>query len=585
MRKRLSNNKSISFLKNKDNQVFYSETAIANELAKHLFDSTKFNSQATSLEQTNSHNKMNKFFINDFQIYKKLCKRQSKNNTSPDQIPFILLKNCAKSLTQPIANLFRMSLSRGELPKIWKKALIIPIHKKSDKSDPSNYRPISLTCSINKILENIIHTNLETYLSEKGLIPKIQYGFNKNKSVTSQMVEAIDDWTNYLEHKHSIDIIYFDIRKAFDLINHSWLIQKLRNVGVNDSLLKWITNFLHNRTFSVKINQEFSEEYPSTCGVPQGSVLGPLLFNFYISDLEKELNLDLTDNNLTLKFFADDLKAYIHYKKSNQDLMQNKLQTFINKFNKYCSDNDLFIATEKCSVLYLGTKNPKKNYFINQDILPSVDNFVRDLGILITPKLKWETHIRHRCNLALAKFFNIFKIFKTNNPTILLKLYTTYVRPILESSFSVFNIENKNNKKLLENVQRKVTKCIFYRCYGNLYENPPPYEHRLSILKIQSLEMRKLKLDLVFYHKIILGEVKINVRNLPKTKAFRFSKRRNTNFIIPPAKSKLRFDSFFVRTCRLYTKLPPNLITLPNGLTFKNALKDEILIDLLVTDK
>lgn len=454
-----------------------------------------------------------------------------------------------------------------------------PFLKKGDPSQIVNYRPISLTCTLCKILERIIKNHLESFFISNDIIPDHQYGFTKSKSVTSQMIETLDDWTNALDNKKCVDTVYFDIRKAFDNINHARLIQKLYNVGVKGNTLLWISNFLTNRTFNVSIGGSSSETQNLNRGVPQGSVLGPLLFNFYIADIEQ---LSRSFDDITLKFFADDLKAYVIYEPTES--APHTLQNFISKFKNWCIDNDLSIAIEKCNILHLGKRNPKFNYVLDNNLIPKVLNQVRDLGFLITPKLKWSVHIKKRCSTAFGKFFSLLKVFRTIDPKQLVKLYKIYVRPVLESSSPVFNNISKKEKILLENVQKRVTRAIFNRCYKRSYPNPPPYHTRLAILDLELLEIRRLKADLVFFHKIILSEIKISNRNRPLINTGLNTRRHSLKFILPHANTKLRFNSFILRTARHYSKLPNNITTVCNSKVFRNSLKNDFMAKILKSD-
>lgn len=170
---------------------------------------------------------LSNIFVSDTDIYEALTKRKNKINTTPDLIPEILLKNCAVSLAYPIACVCRLSLSKGTVPSSWKTATVIPLFKKDNPSLISNYRPISLTSSISKIIENFVKNKLIAFFNENNIIPSYQHGFCNDKGVVTQMLEAVDDWSLALERKNCIDVVYFDIKSAFDAINHERLLSKL----------------------------------------------------------------------------------------------------------------------------------------------------------------------------------------------------------------------------------------------------------------------------------------------------------------------------------------------------------------------
>ncbi|KAL7075050.1 hypothetical protein ACQ4LE_002296 [Meloidogyne hapla] len=234
------------------------------------------------------------------------------------------------------------------LPETWKQSIIIPIPKTSKTPKVDEFRPVSLLCSITKVIEQIIAKHMSIYAEQNGILPDCQHGFRPNKSVTTQLIEFQDDISFALDNKNIINIVYFDLAKAFDSISHERLLIKLKLIGIESSLLKWISNYLYNRKSVVKIGNEFSKQFSITSGVPQGSILGPLLFNIYISDMPK-----LCDTpNIKIKLFADDVKAYQILSKTNSNY--SSLQIFINKFIQYCNTNGLNISLQKCSVLYIG---------------------------------------------------------------------------------------------------------------------------------------------------------------------------------------------------------------------------------------
>jgi hypothetical protein len=251
-----------------------------------------------------------------FFIYEKLTKIKSAINTTPDKIPYILLKRCASPLASAVTQIFSYSMMTGTIPKIWKEAIVRPIHKKGCTDSVNNYRPIALTCSLSKIMERIVRDNLLFFFNSKHIIPDSQHGFSALKSVTTQLLDTLDDWTESIDNKQCIDVVYFDFAKAFDTVSHQLLLAKLHSAGIRGSLLSWIKEFLTSRTFSVKIGHSVSKPAPVISGVPQGSVLGPLLFIFYIHDIKH-----LANNSIVkLKFFADDLKAYIQHLNDSQSI-------------------------------------------------------------------------------------------------------------------------------------------------------------------------------------------------------------------------------------------------------------------------
>ena len=189
------------------------------------------------------------------------------------------------------------------LPKHWKEVLITPVHKKGDRSNVSNYRPISLTSPICRILESIIKDNIQEILMTNNVILPHQHGFTPGRSCSTQLLLAMNDWTKALDDGHSVDILYFDFAKAFDSVPHNCLISKLQGCGISGKLLAWVKNFLVGRKQKVVLNSHASDWSSVSSGVPQGSVLGPILFNIYVSDMPLIVNSPIFQ-------FADDVKMF-----------------------------------------------------------------------------------------------------------------------------------------------------------------------------------------------------------------------------------------------------------------------------------
>ena len=524
--------------------------------------------QITDTDLKFSYNLM---FISDFTVFELLRKLDGKTNTSPDKLPLIILKKCAVSLAKPVATIFRRSFMDGKVPSKWKQAIIIPLPKVNNANKLSNFRPISLTSSMAKIAENCVNTDLESFLRSKHAIPHFQHGFVNRKSVYTSLLESIDDWTLALDQKKNVDCIFFDIRKAFDTVSHNRLFTKLENIGVCDPMLSWIKDFLSNRTFSIKINDVISStSSPINCGVPQGTVLAPLLFNLFIADVSEKFS----DPNIILKFYADDLKVYIIYSNSKSDLNLkiNSLQNFVNYFINWCYTNGLRVAAEKCKVLHLGPSNIRHDYSIDEIPITKVSNHVRDLGLLITPDLKWQFHIKTKVNFAYYRWLNLMKVFKSTNPTLLVKLYKVYVRPIVDFASIIYNSDIKRDIDAVEILQKRVTRNIFHRCFSNSFSQPPPYSTRLDVLKLESLQKRRLILDLTYFYKIHNGEVLINEQNIPRSSVNNKLRGHTRKYHYVHTRLNIRRHSFFIRTPKRFGKIPNHIVLTKNSAKLKNYI-------------
>lgn len=564
-------NISIPALTGENGRLYVNAKDKANILASHfssVFVKNRFQKNDAINENEIRDIKIDTIIFDSLDVYKILLNLDSKTNTSPDKISNIFLKNCAISLTFPINYIFNYSIMTGTVPNIWKKSIVTPLHKKDSRSNASNYRPISLTCSLSKVMETLVHSQLSHFFEANNIIPDCQHGFSKGKSTTTQLLECFDDWTNALDKGFNVDIVYFDISKAFDSVDHNKLLLKLFKVGVGGNLLKWIENWLKNRDFVVKVDESISDNFEVLSGVPQGSLLGPLLFNLFISDLVEFCKTE----NVSVKMYADDLKAYIIYSNQYDTL---KLQLFINKLSEWCNTNYLKIASDKCRVLFLGTKNAKTPYFVNTLEIAKVTDSITDLGVDITPDLKWSSHIKKRCDKAYGLLFSLFKAVRSKNSLLLKNLYISYVRPILEYASSVANPYLKKDIEKLESVQKMATKLIHFRCFKNDTHHFS-YVETLQRLRLKTLQERRLINDLVLYHKIFYKRVRI------KLNSFKCCHMRNTRY----SKFRLNIDSnksdprhnFFLVKCskifpEIYSKLPFNTDFVPSSHCLKLQLE------------
>uniref|UniRef100_A0A1I8BRZ4 Reverse transcriptase domain-containing protein n=1 Tax=Meloidogyne hapla TaxID=6305 RepID=A0A1I8BRZ4_MELHA len=408
------------------NKYLHNDTDKCNAFAEHF--SKCFNNNSYNVPPFNGPINHNQPVIEDIDfdvvsILEILKRLPNKESTSPDGLSYRFLKNCHMSLALTITELFRLSLDSGELPKIWKESIVIPIHKKGDKTYPDNYRPISLTCCLCRVMEKIVNQRITDFLNTNKLFSDNQFGFIKGRSTTTQLISTLDEWYEAINNKPNIDCIYIDFKKAFDTVPHNLLLNKIFQIGIRGKLFKWISSFLSERTFKVKIQNTYSNETPVLSGVPQGSVLGPLLFLIYINDLP-----DKIPKTVKAKLFADDLKIY-GFHKAKKD------KTDIHKTIKVIEDWTelwgLTISLEKTFIVYIGKNNPKEQYKLGNNTIIEVET-ISDLGILIDNKLKFSEHINNITRNAYLRMRQLFKYIKSRRIKVWVNIYKSYVRPLLE---------------------------------------------------------------------------------------------------------------------------------------------------------
>ena len=365
------------------------------------------------------------------------------------------------------------------MPPFWLKANITPVFKSGDRSDPLNYRPIALTCIMCKLMEHVIKDQLLSYLLNKNLISRHQHAFIIKHSTATNLLECTHDWSIALNDRRSVDIIYIDFRRAFDSIVHSKLLYKLQCYGINGKLLNWISVFLSGRTQCVVLENCHSSYSTVLSGVPQGSVLGPILFILFINDIEHT-----SQSHTILKLFADDLKLYSVISLNNQQA-SHSLQQCLDTICEWAKQWQFSINTRKTKTLTLsnpGLISPR-NYLVDSVILSHTEE-MSDLGVLIDCRLNYNSHINNIVSKALQRCGVFFRGFVSRELSLLRKAFITYIRPILEYNSSVWNPSHKQFIDLIENVQRRFTKRI--PAISAL-----DYLERLAIINLEPLELRR----------------------------------------------------------------------------------------------
>ena len=380
-------------------------------------------------------------------------------------------------------------MTEGKLPSSWKEAEVVPIFKKGKKSSAGNYRPVSLTSVICKVFEKFIRDALDNHFTNNNLLSPDQFGFCSGRSCVTQLLVTINEWFTYLDQKIPVDAAYLDFRKAFDSVPHKRLLSKLHGYGVRGTVLRWVEDFLSNRNQYVNVNGKTSEKVPVTSGVPQGSVLGPTLFIYFINDLP-----DAAES--FLKIFADDTKAYTKIETKEDQL---RLQRTIDNFVKWTDTWLVKFNSEKCKIMHLGKDNPKYEYSIIENGIKTKlteTTCEKDLGVMIDPNLDFQEHMTGAVKKARRISNMLTRHISFKNKNIMLPLYTALVRPIIEYGNTVWSPFLSKDILRIEHVQQSFTKQISGMRKLN-------YEDRLSRLRLPSLAYRRLRGDMIEVYKIL----------------------------------------------------------------------------------
>ena len=459
-------------------------------------------------------------------------------------------------IAKPLADLMNKSLRDERLPQDWKDALVTPIFKKGSRSIPGNYRPVSLTSIVCKLTEGMIRDNIVKHLEGNKLITQCQHGFVSGKSCSTQLIECLDIWTEILDNHGQVDIIYLDYAKAFDKVPHERLIKKLEGYGIGGNILNWTHDFLRNRRQKVAVNGEESNWSNVLSGVPQGSVLGPVLFVVYINDLPETVHS-------TVKMFADDTKLF-----SDTSLEENyrELQDDIHTLTSWAKEWQLTFNAAKCKVMQLGKRNIDRKYYMMQDGEPvelETTKLEKDLGVHIDDELKISQHTEIQVNRANKLLGLLRRSLTYLDEVSVCILYKSLVRPILEYSHSAAYPKFQKDKKLLEGVQRRATKMI-----SGLRDLS--YEERLRALKLHSLQYRRDRGDMIECYKFAHGQYTSSLPYIPHTETV--TRGHSLRFKKESCRTQLRQCFFRNRVTNLWNSLPDSVADAPSLDAFKCEL-------------
>ena len=395
----------------------------------------------------------------------------------------------------------------------------------------SHQESIALACACCKIFESLIAAELLEFLKEHNLISEHQHGFLKRHSTNTNLLECLNDWMLSISNHNLVHIGYKGFQRAFDSISHPELILKLSSYGISGNLLFWIKAFLLNRTHSVRVGSTISHSCDVTRGVPQGSVLDPLLFNLFINDIA-----DLLSNSIKIKMFADDLKSYSEL---STDL-NSQFQIHLDHISFWATTWQLGISYSKCHILELGSNSIPISYNLNNVVI-SNSKSITDLGVIIDPNLKFKSHIQDIVNRALLRSSHIFRCFLSRNNGYLVRAFKSYVRPLVEYVSTVWSPSDIGLMHALESVQRRFTKRL--PGFSNM-----SYADRLINLNLQSLEHRRLINDLVMSFKIIHGLVDIDLNDFSTISNNTSLRWHPFKLVVPIARTNVRKHMF---SCRI----------------------------------
>ena len=479
-----------------------------------------------------------------------------KDNKSPgvDGIPPKLLMETVEQISIPLARVFNLSLKEGVVPFEWKEANLIPLFKKGSRNKSENYRPVSLTSVICKLLERLIKDHMVEFLVKHKLLNSSQHGFLKARSCLTNMLCFLEEITKWIDVGSPVDIIYLDFQKAFDKVPHQRLLLKLKAHGIGDIITDWIEQWLTDRRQRVVVDGEVSNWKSVLSGVPKGSVLGPILFLIYINDLDDSI----TSNVLK---FADDTKLF---RKVNTDGDKQHLQNDLDRLVKWSEKWQMLFNFGKCKCLHTGHRNLNVNYKMGDTVLGTTVK-EKDLGVTISADMK----VSEQCGIAASKGNQILGLIRRNitykGKKLIIPLYKAIVRPHLEYCIQAWRPYRKKDIDTLERIQRRATKMI-----PELRDLS--YEERLKECGLTTLETRRLRGDQIEVFKILNGYENIDRNMFFSLKKDSRTRGHEVKLVKDQCRLDIRKHSFSQRTINEWNKLSTDCVTASSVNMFKNKV-------------
>ena len=498
-------------------------------------------------------------------VFDLLRKMNANKAAGPDGLQSKLLKACAKGLAKPLSVLFHSCFKTGVIPNKWKMANVIPIFKKGNKSSVENYRPISLTCLPMKVFEYCIRDMLMSKCSH--LLNDNQHGFRPQKSCLTQLIPFSSKLALALNNSSRVDVIYFDFAKAFDSVNHDIILNKLKyKFGIDGLLLQFIKAYLQDRKQQVLVNGSLSNTHLVHSGVPQGSILGPLLFVLFIDDMT-----NVVSGGTEISLYADDTKIW---REISCDQDQIILQTDINKLYEWSITNKMNFHPDKCKVVAITNKSliyplPFYEHFytLNGKIL-DYENSEKDLGVIINSRLSWNPQCESlvlKANRQLGLVRRTCHFIKNSDQR--RALYLSLVRSIFEHCCQVWAPQSLKLINTFDLLQKRAVKWILKEPYARY--NEEEFLKKQWSLDLLPMKYKFLLSDLTLFYKIVNNCIEIKLPNyVSRIEPQDVSRITRSTDLIAKGIDKFKFkckvvpkinafeNSFFVRTMKQWNALP-----------------------------
>lgn len=489
-------------------------------------------------------------------------------STGLDGIGPRILKLACNVISPSIASLINKSITSGRFPNKLKLAKVFPIFKTGKKTDPSNYRPVSILPTLSKIFEKHVNKHLTGYLNKYNLIHECQSGFRHKHSCQTALVRLVDQWMKCIDQGDLVGTLFIDFRKAFDMVDHTRLIQKLTFYKVSDAALQWFTSYLSTRLQTIKSEQGLSEFSQTLSGVPQGSILGPTLFLLFINDLP------LSIIHCSSDFYADD--STLHVSGKTKCEIETKLQTDSNRVDAWSTRNNMGINYNKTTSMCIGTKQRLRNtdkldIQIENNKIDAVSS-QKLLGICIDENLNWTAHIDNLC-ATISSRVSLLKQLSHYVPENVQKIfYQCYILPLIDYGSNAWGTSNNTNIDRINKLQKRAARIILK---VELTTPSSVMFQRLGWMSVSSrLKYNKAVMAYKALNDLTPAYISDLLQPSSKTNNRVLRSSENGSVTVPRSNTTIYDGSFSCSASKLWNSLPESVRLAPSLNVFKNHVKD-----------
>ena len=517
--------------------------------------------RAPECEPNTPEHFLNEIHITEGEVLDILKTLNVSKASGPDGISPRMLKEAAPCIADPLAKLFNLSLTLNKFPNDWKKANVLPLHKKGPENACENYRPISLLNVVGKVFEKIIFKHIYNFFLQNQVITPFQSGFVRGDSTVNQLLYLYQQFAKALDEQKEVRIVFFDITKAFDKVWHEGLMVKLKKAGISGSLLEWLKDYLMNRNQRVVLNGQCSSWGPLKAGVPQGSVLGPLLFLIYINDIANIVNSHI-------RLFADDVTLFLEV--DDPGTTAGELNEDLQKISDWAEKWLVTFNPSKTKHMLISRKRIQRDHpslYFKDKVITDVNEH-KHLGLIVQNDLTWFSHIESLVEKS-SKLVNIMRSLQSclDRPT-LETIYISFIRPLMEYGHVVWANCTQAEQTMLEGVQLAAARVVTGAMRGT------PNNRLYMETGWEPLDKRREKRKLILMYKIKNNEVPLYLQNaIPDQMNTRnYNTRSSHNMIHARVRTSLYSESFFPSTIRLWNELPSNIRHAEHITIFKKYL-------------